>query len=46
MHIDKGFWSKLTSPLKSAWEQRCVRLLEEQNLDFDFRRLYDLRDCR
>jgi len=45
-YIDKSFWSKLTLPLKSAWEERCVRLVEEQNLDFDFRRLYDLRACR
>jgi len=45
-YIDKSFWSKLTSPLKLAWEQKCVKLLEEQNLNFDFRRLYDLRACR
>ena len=45
-YIDKSFWGKLTPLLKSSWEQDCVRLLEEQNLDFDFRRLYDLRACR
>ncbi len=45
-YLDKRFWSSLTPSVRSTWEKRCVRLLHEETLVFDFRRLYDLQDCR
>ncbi len=45
-YLDKRFWGGLTPASQSAWDRGCVRLIEEQTLDFDFRRLYDLQACR
>ncbi len=45
-YLDKQFWSKFTQTTKTAWQAECLKLVDGQDFDLDFRRLYDLRACR
>ncbi|MBO9367990.1 MAG: hypothetical protein J7555_04460 [Chloroflexi bacterium] len=53
LYFDKPYWESLTPPQQAAFQQACVRLVEEWNgyrseTDFrkDFRRLLDIRECK
>lgn len=47
LYIERGYWSKMTPEQRQLYQQDCVHLVSERKASGgDFRRLYEVRDCR
>jgi len=47
LYIERGYWSKMTPEQRRLYQQDCVHLISERKTNRgDFRRLYDIHDCR
>jgi len=47
-YLDYAYWNQLTPEIQQTYENSCARLVAEYEYDrfpYDFRRLYDLKDC-
>ncbi|MCS7247950.1 MAG: hypothetical protein NZ840_06880 [Anaerolineales bacterium] len=45
-YVGGAYWNQLEKTVKALWKQPCVKLIEEQTLSIDYRRLYDITACR
>ena len=47
-YLDYAYWNQLTPEIQQGYEDSCARLVAEYEYNrfpYDFRRLYDLKDC-
>lgn len=47
LYIEREYWSKMTPEQRQLYQRDCVHLVSERKAaGGDFRRLYEIRDCR
>ncbi|MCX8061753.1 MAG: hypothetical protein N3D16_04150 [Anaerolineales bacterium] len=44
-YVENKYWNQLDNNLKTLWQEPCVKLLDEQRLNVEYRRFYDITRC-